>query len=422
MRKILVDSEGLDSKGYMAIILGLANIIRANIPDSKIVILSHNVSRDEVLCKFGFEVRQSPYKWSGPVNSSSELVSYGISAVGSLLSSLSVRIVRGLGIKMKTPNDDCDVVIHYNPDWYSEEERGTLRTIYPLVRLYILRSIFYDKPYATLPSSMGPFKSPLAKTVGRAVLNRLNLVVLREEASYNAIRSLGLNKAQVKMICDLAFFCDPAPKERVEEIFQAEGIKRYGKPFVGLCPSKGPINHAFEKSLDPETRRYSYIKSMAEVADITVDKLGANVCLISHHEGDVKLCKQIYDLAKNKQGITFLRHEYSADELKGIIGSFDMFIGGLMHSTIAATSMGVPTVSIAYANKFYGVTGKVMGQEKYIVDIRDKKYEDFLDETEKKIDTVWANREAIKAELAEKVKAAREQAWQYGQSIKGLIR
>lgn len=421
MSKILVDSEGFESKGFMAIVMGLVKCLKAYVPDAEIVVLSHHIERDRKLSRFGFEVRQNPWIWTGGDHRLSAMFRYTISASFDLLSSLTLRVAQRFNSRIKLLPDDYDVVIHYDPDWYSKPERSTWGTIFPLIRLFILR-MSCNKPYATLPSSMGPFKSWLTRRVAKLVLNRLDLLALRDEVSYDYICSLQLTKPQILLASDLAFLCDPAPKERVEEIIQLEGITKSNKPFVGFCPSRAPAEaFAFCQSMSEENRLENYVKIMAQVIDYITEKFDATICLISHHDGDVKLCQRIYEAVIHKQRVAYLRREYFADELKGIIGSCDMFLGFLMHSTIASTSMSVPTITIAYADKFYRLIGKTMGQEKYIIDIRDKEPEEFLTEIKMMIDSLWANREKVRQELIEKAKVPQERVWSYGKFIKELM-
>jgi polysaccharide pyruvyl transferase WcaK-like protein len=421
MPKILVDSEGFESKGFMAIVIGLAKCLKAYIPGVEIVVLSHHMDRDSRLSRFGFEVCRSPWVWTGPNRGLATILRYAIFSSFDLLSFLTLRVAQRLNSRIKLLPDDYDLVIHYDPDWYGEPERSTWGIILPLIRLFILRTSCH-KPYVTLPSSMGPFKSRLTRKAGRLVLNRLELLALREETSYDYVRNLQLTKPQIQLTSDLAFLCDPAPKEKVEEIIQAEGITRSNKPFVGICPSRGPMKSAaFSQMMSQKNRQENYLKVMAQIIDYIVEKFDATVCLISHHDGDVKLCQQIYETATHKQRVAYLHKEYLADELKGIIGGCDMFLGSLMHSTIASTSMGVPTIAIAYADKFYRLIGKTMGVEKYIIDIRDKEPEEFLTEIKRMIDSLWANREKVKQGLIERAKVPQEQAWSYAKLIKELI-
>ena len=421
MPKILVDSAAFESKGFMAIVIGLAKCLKAYIPDVEIVVLSHHMDRDRELSRFGFEVRPNPWIWTGLDRGFSAMLRYAISASFDLLCFLILRVAQRFDFRTKLLPEDYDVVIHYDPDWYSEPERSTWGAILPFIRLFILR-MSCSRPYATLPSSMGPFKSRLTRRVSKLVLNRLDLLSLREETSYDYVCSLQLTKPQILLASDLAFLCDLAPKERVEEIIRVEGITRSSKPFVGFCPSRGPMEtYAFSQLMSQEDRRENYVKIMAQVIDYIAEKFDATVCLISHHDGDVKLCQRIYETVIHKERVAYLRKEYLADELKGVIGSCDMFLGSLMHSTIASTSMGVPTIAIAYADKFYRLIGKTMGQERYIIDIRSKEPKEFLTEIERMIDSLWANRDNVKQELIERVKAPQEQAWSYANSIKELI-
>lgn len=421
MPKILVDSEGFESKGFMAIVIGLAKCLKAYIPDAEIVVLSHHMDRDRELSRFGFEVCQNPWPWTQPGRGLSTILRYAILSSFDLLSFLTLRVAQKFNFRIKLLTDNYDVVIHYDPDWYSEPERSTWGTILPFIRLFILRASC-NKPYATLPATMGPFKSRLTRRVGKLVLNRLDLLALREEVSYDYVCSLQLTKPQIQLVSDLALLCDPAPKEKVEEIIQVEGITRSNKPFVGLNPSIEQMETtAFSQLMSQESKRENYIKIMAQVIDYIAEKLNATVCLISHHDGDVKVCQQIYETAIHKERVAYLRKEYLADELKGIIGSCDMFLGSKMHSTIASTSMGVPTIAIAYGDKFYRLIGKTMGQEKYIIDIRGKEPEEFLTEIKRMIDSLWANREKVKQELIERAKAPQERAWSYAKLVKELI-
>ncbi|GAF84814.1 unnamed protein product, partial [marine sediment metagenome] len=122
----------------------------------------------------------------------------------------------------------------------------------------------------------------------------------------------------------------------------------------------------------------------------------------------------------HKPAVKLLQGEYLADELKGIIGSCDMFLGCHLHPTIASTSMGIPTTVIASSDKYHRLIGKTMGQKAYIVDTRNCPPHELLTQIKARIDSLWANREAIKQELEKRAKMAKEQAWSYGKLIEEL--
>ncbi len=69
--------------------------------------------------------------------------------------------------------------------------------------------------------------------------------------------------------------------------------------------------------------------------------------------------------------------EYSPAQLKGIIGQCDFFAGSRLHACIAALSQGIPTVGIAYSDKFAGVFAAV-GATDAVVDARAGTAEEML--------------------------------------------
>ena len=84
-----------------------------------------------------------------------------------------------------------------------------------------------------------------------------------------------------------------------------------------------------------------------------------------------------------------------------------------MHATIASTSMLVPTIGIAYSHKMHGIIGKMLGQEKYILDVKDLNYEGL----KSKVYNVWQNREGIRAELARRIPQVKEKALLSGELV-----
>ena len=65
-----------------------------------------------------------------------------------------------------------------------------------------------------------------------------------------------------------------------------------------------------------------------------------------------------------------------------------------MHAIIASTSMGVPTVAIAYSHKTHGIM-EILGCSKYVLDIKDLDYNTLASA----ISDVWNNRIKIRKKL-----------------------
>lgn len=106
--------------------------------------------------------------------------------------------------------------------------------------------------------------------------------------------------------------------------------------------------------------------------------------------------------------------DYSAPELKAVIGKCDLFIGGKMHANIAATSMHVPTVGMQYGHKFYGIM-RLLGQEQYVCN----KFT--VEELKSKVDRAWADRERIRGELAAKTDILKKYAFYNAKLVEDLL-
>jgi polysaccharide pyruvyl transferase WcaK-like protein len=101
----------------------------------------------------------------------------------------------------------------------------------------------------------------------------------------------------------------------------------------------------------------------------------------------------IFSSIKNRSDLFALRQEMTPQELKGVIGESEIFIGARMHSVIAALSSTVPSLVIQYSHKSGGMM-KLLGMDPYVWDIKD----DF-DKLTIKTFKLWNSRQKIRAEL-----------------------
>jgi len=148
-------------------------------------------------------------------------------------------------------------------------------------------------------------------------------------------------------------------------ILSEEGINEIQKPLIGINPS-GLISRFRGKG--HQKAEEEFINIMAKVIDNLAENLNATIIMILHvytsGVDDRIAINSIFHKVKNKSKVKTIKNEYSPQELKGIIGQCDLFIGARMHATIAATSMLVPTVGIAYSHKMHGIIGEMLNQSK----------------------------------------------------------
>lgn len=245
---------------------------------------------------------------------------------------------------------------------FNVNEGDSFSDIYGLKRFLIcfgnsLLAILPKKRQVFLPQTIGPFSSLLGKFLSRWILKRVPQIYVRDEKGVEYLRGAGLN---YKTHIDMAVFMEP---KRVGITVPAGtiGINVNGLLyFNGYGEIKGKFD-TYKELL------YKIICSLLESDH--------NVLLIPHTydagqpiwEDDLVAIK---DLAKTigHSKLSYLDKNYDAQELKYIISQTEFFCGSRMHSCIAALSLSVPTIGLAYSYKFEG-TFRMFEQSDYVMDI-----------------------------------------------------
>jgi polysaccharide pyruvyl transferase WcaK-like protein len=222
---------------------------------------------------------------------------------------------------------------------------------------------------------------------------------------------------KIYVTADPAFLLNAVPQSRVFEILSNEGIDEIQNSLIGINPSRliSRFRGKWHQKAEEE-----FTNIMAKVIDNLAENLKATIIMIPHvytGNDDRMTINRIFRKVKNKSNVKIIKNEYSPQELKGIIGECDLFIGARMHATIAATSMLVPTVGIAYSHKMHGIIGEMLGQKKYILDIKDLDYESLIST----INDAWENRDKIRKELEVKIPMVKEKAMLNGKLVKELL-
>ena len=111
--------------------------------------------------------------------------------------------------------------------------------------------------------------------------------------------------------------------------------------------------------------------------------------------------------------------DFSASDLKGMIGCCDFFVGARTHSVIAATSMGVPSVVLSYPKDYrtYGIIGEMLQQSKWVYNIEYLQAGDLIE----LIKNAWVQRDETSRQLPDIVKKVRERAFLNGELLGNVV-
>src|SRR5690606_10854849 len=155
-----------------------------------------------------------------------------------------------------------------------------------------------------------------------------------------------------------------------------------GGPFIGISASN--LITKYYGSYD------EFLELIAKTIEHIVNEFHATIIFIPHVTGpkeendDRRIAEDIYNLSPNKDKIKLIREDYTPQEMKGIIGKCDLFIGARMHACIGALSMGVPTINISYHHKSREIMA-MFGLEENVLSGQEVNY----DNLRQRIDKTW---------------------------------
>jgi len=277
---------------------------------------------------------------------------------------------------------------------------------------YISLSLL-NKAHIFLPQSIVPFRNSLIKFIAKLILNRTTMIMVREKKSMDYLKKMGVEKRKIFLVPDMAFILMPLSVEYSKKILKDEGIEENQK-MIGIA-----IRDLIKDgNLDKKTYK-KYIDCTAKLIEYVIDRFNTIVLLIPHSgiESLKQVSEDVLNNIKNKEKVYCInKREYAVEELKGIIGLCDLFIGTYIHSNINALSMCVPTIGLSYSHKFQGIF-EIMEQVEYVYNIKDLTSENLI----LKVEDAWNNRKKIRKELEERMKEVKKQIIYAGKLVKKVL-
>lgn len=316
----------------------------------------------------------------------------------------------------------ADLVIDFSGDIWGDNANflGKDRFEVGLIKDLVAQNL--GKPTAMLAGSPGPFSRPEIEALAKEVYAKFDFVTNREPISARLMADKGFDTSSTMDLACPAFLFEPAKPAEISDLLQREMLspEQRKQPIVGfiLCGwnfEQGPFDLWPREDKD-------YIK-FAESIELISEKLGAQVCLMSHANGfdippapfrlkhgrDYPIAKQLQALLARRgiaKSVICLDGVYDAWQTKAIIGTFDMLVSGRVHAAVAGLSQSVPTVIIDYghepkAHKLMGFA-TVAGVMEYVADPAAG------NDLSAKIEKCWGCRQDIRAFLEQHMLEVKE--------------
>lgn len=209
------------------------------------------------------------------------------------------------------------------------------------------------------------------------ILSNVDLVTTRDRPTYQLYKKISLSGIPLFLTADPAILLQPTKNERVKNIMKGEKIFKNDDPLIGMALSYDVLDYPSYDRKDQKISCIQRIKMMSQLINYLINNFNANIIFFPHsiepyrNLDDRFIAKIIYNLVDNKQKIYIIKHEYSPQELKGLIGQLDIFIGTRVHALINAASMCVPFICLVTAQdkRAQGILGDMFGQKEWIFNV-----------------------------------------------------
>jgi len=302
--------------------------------------------------------------------------------------------------------DDARAVLSVGGDNYSLD--------YGLPRKYTdLDDAVLDKkrPLILWGASVGPFdRLPKYEQYMIHHLRTVTAIFARESVTVDYLSKIGITE-NVYQVADPAFLMDPVePRDENKKLTLKPGaIGLNMSPLMaryvtgGDLPDWERIAANIIRSIAKKTRRPLYL-----IPHVTIP--GSN---------DFTFLEKVWNLMDDqiKSEITLIPPCYNAAETKWIISNMSLFAGARTHSTIAALSSHIPTLSFAYSIKAKGINRDIFGHEEYCLDPVQLTPEIVTF----RIESMLGNSDEVKNELTQKIPFIQESAMNAGKYLKEVI-
>jgi len=217
-------------------------------------------------------------------------------------------------------------------------------------------------PVIFAPQSIGPFGHKRQRRCAQRALQGANLVLVREDLSYELVESLGVNPPTLRRGVDSAFAFRPGPSDGWRDR-------------LSLSPDEVVVGMTARVWL-PSPRQELLERALARFIDHVHSTPGFRVVLIPQNtsalvgEDDRDVNRRIAGYCRGGRTPILVEESWDPTEITGLYASLDFLVGMRFHSVIFALTSYVPSMTIEYHYKSRGIM-KDLGLEEWVLALDD---------------------------------------------------
>lgn len=224
-------------------------------------------------------------------------------------------------------------------------------------------------------------------------LRRYRSISVRESVSQDSLKSFGINS---RLVVDPAFVLSP-------EVWPGLDPQLFTKPVLGLnvCSHARRLGSRKGRAelYDDEVRKF--IQHVLATTDLTVLLIPHVDPLVgTDDDSDSEYLARLVEGMQRSDGrLSQVPSNLNVSQLKYVIGKCSYFIGGRTHSTIAALSQFVPTISLSWSVKSIGINRDLFGHTDYVLPSRELSCATLV----QKLKTIQDQKQRIVEKLRERI-------------------
>ncbi len=214
-----------------------------------------------------------------------------------------------------------------------QDETSTRSLLYYLSIMYFAKIL--KKKVMLYSNGIGPVNRESNKKLIKFVINKIDLITLRDQFSMMELEKIGVTKP-IHVTADPAFSLN-ADYVDVDKIFEKENIDT-SKELMGI-------------SIRRWKGEEDFINKLSQLSKYVLDKYDINIVLIPmQHSMDFEISSKLYKKIDRKN-VFLLKGDYLSEEVLAVIGRLDMLISMRLHTLIFAGAQEVPLAGIIYDPK-----------------------------------------------------------------------
>ena len=252
----------------------------------------------------------------------------------------------------------------------------------------------------------GPLSHAGAQTLVREVLEQVDVVTVRERSAQQVLEEAGVHR-EIIVTADPALLLKPEPLPR--GVLRGEGLEGRRR-LIGMSVREPGVA---APDIDPK----DYHALLANAADFMVDRYDADIVFVPMERSvlDSQHSHAVIALMLRAQRATVLKGEYTSGQLLSLMSKFSFVLGMRLHFLIFAALRGTPFAALPYASKVSGLLEDLGMDTPPLGSIG-------IGQLLGRIDRKWDTREAIRANIGERVPALRQRATLSNEALMRLLR